>query len=194
MIDLAKYAALALVMAGCLSLLITQLRTGVPAMSSSRKEALQVVALLKAAGLAEDAVIYELGSGWGAMASVLAESFPQARIRGFELSPLPYWISRLRLRHHPHIRLMRQDFFRADLTDADAVVSYLMIRPMPKLGLLLDRDLKPGTPVVSLAFWFRDRQPEAVGRAGTAALYRWPARVDTSRLEETARVEETGRA
>ena len=181
MIEVVKYAALALVVAGCLSLLLTQLRTGVPAMSASRAEALEVAALLKAAGLAENAVIYELGSGWGAMAGVLAEAFPRARIRGFELSPLPFWISRLRLRRHSHVHLMRRDFFQADLTQADAVVSYLMIRPMPKLAALMDRELRPGTAVVSLAFWFRDRRPQQISRSGTAALYLWPARDDTTR-------------
>jgi hypothetical protein len=50
---------------------------------------------------------------------------------------------------------------------------------MPKLATRLDRMLKPGTPVVSLTFWFRDREVAAVrqgsGLRGAAALYFWPA-------------------
>ena len=54
-----------------------------------------------------------------------------------------------------------------------------------RLGLVaafLDRQLAPGTPVVSLSFWFRDRtvaaSRQSAGLLGAAALYRWPARRD----------------
>lgn len=171
--------ALLSVLALCLSILIFQVITGVPPLSSSSVEGADVVALLEQAGLAEDAVIYELGSGWGSLAIALARAFPAAEIRGIEMSPLPYWISRLRTRKLPNVRLRRGDFYRCDLTDAQAVTCYLMIKPMPKIAALLDRMLAPGTPVISLSFWFRDREVAASlksgGPLGAAALYYWPA-------------------
>jgi hypothetical protein len=48
-----------------LSLVVSVVRTGVPALSSSRLETDAVVALLAGVKLPERAVIMDLGSGWG---------------------------------------------------------------------------------------------------------------------------------
>jgi hypothetical protein len=181
--DLLSMVALLIISACCLSILIFQGITGVPPLSSNSVEAADVVALLKQAGLAEQAVVYELGSGWGSLVIALARAFPKADIRGIEMSPVPYWISRIRTRNMPNVLLRRGNFYNCDLTDAQAVTCYLMIKPMPKLAGFLDRMLSPGTPVVSLSFWFRDRQVaasrESSGLLGATALYYWSApRVD----------------
>jgi hypothetical protein len=163
-----------------LSLLIFQGITRVPPMSSSSGEAADVVSLLKQAGVAEGAIVYDLGCGWGSLVIALARAFPDARIRGIEMSPLPYWVARFRTRKMPNVFLQRGNFYAFDLRDAQAVTCYLMIKPMPKLAEFLDRMLKSGTPVVSLTFWFRERQAAAIrdgpGIRGAAALYYWPAR------------------
>jgi hypothetical protein len=181
--DLPSLVALLIVVALCLSLLMFQLITGVPPMSSSAAEAADVVALLRQASLPKQAIVYELGSGWGSLVIALARAFPDAQIRGIEMSPLPYWVARYRTRKIPNVYLQRANFYACDLHDAHAVTCYLMIKPMPKLGALLDRTLKPGTPVVSLTFWFRGREATASqqgpglgpGLRGSAALYFWPA-------------------
>jgi SAM-dependent methyltransferase len=180
MSDLCALALLIVVLILGGSLIVYQVVTGVPPMSSSRVEAADVVALLKQSGLAPGAVVYDLGCGWGTLAAALARAFPQAQIRGIELSPFPYWIARFRTRRWANVALRRADFFTCDLSDASAVTCYLMIKPMPKLAALLDRMLVDGTPVVALTFWFRDRAPAAQrngpGLRGPAALYFWPAR------------------
>lgn len=178
--DLLPMAALLIVLTLCLSILLFQLVTGVPPLSSNTLEGANVVALLKQAGLAEGAVVCELGSGWGSLVIALARAFPTAQIRGVEISPLPYWVSRFRTRNMPNVLLRRGSFFDCDLTDAQAVTCYLMIKQMPRIAELLDRTLVPGTPVVSLCFWFRDREiaasVESSGPLSAAALYYWPAR------------------
>jgi ubiquinone/menaquinone biosynthesis C-methylase UbiE len=177
--DVVSTAALLVVAVLGLSILVFQLMTGVPPLSSNATERADVVALLKKAGLSEGAVVYELGSGWGSLAIALAQAFPTAQIRGVEISPLPYWIARFRTRNLPNVRLRRADFFNCDLSDAQAVTCYLMTGPMPRIAQLLDRHLRAGTPVVSLCFWFRDRKVSASvkssGVLGAAALYHWPA-------------------
>jgi cyclopropane fatty-acyl-phospholipid synthase-like methyltransferase len=179
-IHLLEGLALVVVTAVCLSLLAAQAVTGVPTMSAGPAEKADVVALLRRAGCPDGAVIYDLGCGWGALVLALAEAFPNAQIRGVELSPVPYWVARLRTRHLRNVSLQRRDFLRLELDDAWAVACYLMPKPMPKLAAHLDRTLKPGAPVVALSFWFRDRQAAAVregpGLRGAAALYYWPAR------------------
>jgi len=179
MLDIPSLVVLLIAVSLCSSLLIFQIVTGVPPMSSSASEAADVVALLKQAGLPKQANVYELGSGWGSLVIALARAFPDARIRGIEASPLPYWVARFRTRKMHNVFLQRGNFHECDLRDAHAVTCYLMIKPMPKLAALLDRMLKPGTPVISLTFWFRERQVAAVregpGLRGAAALYFWPA-------------------
>jgi hypothetical protein len=98
-LDLLSIAVLIVVVAVGLSLLIVQLVTGVPPQSSSGREAADVIALLKEAGLPEQAVVYDLGSGWGSLVIELARAFPEAQIRGVEMSPFPYWVARFRTRN-----------------------------------------------------------------------------------------------
>lgn len=186
--DLISTVAVLLAAAAGLSILIFQGLTGVPPMSSNAAEAAAVVTLLKSAGLPDRAVVYDLGSGWGSLVLALARAFPDAQVRGVEISPLPYWVSRLRVRNLPNVALRRGDFYTGDLTDAQAVTCYLMIKTMPKLAGFLDRTLAPGTPVVSLSFWFRDREVAAsstsAGLLGATALYYWPA----SKTDDPARL------
>lgn len=179
--------ALLVVLALCCSLFAFQCITGVPPMSSNAAEGADIVGLLRRAGLAKRAIVYELGSGWGSLVVTLAEAFPDAQIRGIEISPLPYWVSRIRTRKMSNVHLRRGDFYDCDLQDAHAVTCYLMMNPMPKLAGFLDRSLTPGTPVVSLSFWFRERVVEASletsGLLGAAALYFWPARICANKAE-----------
>lgn len=180
MLHLVALLALTVTAIVACSLLWFYFATGVVPMSSGAGEAANVVALLKEAGLPKQAVLYELGCGWGTLVGALARAFPEAQIRGIEISPFPYWIARWRTRNAPNVQLRRANFFDCDISDADAIACYLMIRPMPALAALLDRSVRPGTPVVSLCFWFRDRQVAArrkqPGLSGEVALYLWPAR------------------
>jgi hypothetical protein len=161
------------------SLLLYQGLTGVPTMSSTRAEAADVVKLLREAHLSEYPTIVDLGCGWGSLAIALASAFPNANIVGIEISPFPYWVTRLRTLRRSNVRLSRDDFYHYDLRSADAIVCYLMMKPMPKLATFLDRVLQDGTPVVALTFWFHGRRVSAVregpGLRGSAALYHWPA-------------------
>jgi hypothetical protein len=79
-----------------------------------------------------------------------------------------------------NVFLRRGNFYDCDLTDAQGVTCYPMSMPMPKLAEFLDRMLMPGTPVVSLSFWFRNRSVAASrqssGLLSATALYYWPAR------------------
>jgi hypothetical protein len=179
MADLVSIAALLIVLSVGLSLLVVQGVTGVPPHPCGSREAADMVALLRQANLADHDVIYELGSGWGSLVIALARAFPEARIKGIELSPVPYWVARIRTRNMRNVSLQLGDFRRCDLSDAQAVACYLMISPMPRLAALLDRQLQPGTPVVALTFWFREREVAATrsggGLRGAAALYYWPA-------------------
>lgn len=177
---LISFVPVFVVAALCALVLAYHFMTGVPPMPTKPAEAADVVALLKQACMPQQPVIYELGCGWGSLVLTLARAFPDARIKGIELSPLPYWIARYRTRNMPNVSLKRGDFRDCDITDADAVTCYLMIKSMPQLSAFLDRMLAPGAMVVAVTFLFRDRRASAVrkgkGVRGKVALYVWPAR------------------
>ncbi|MGZ9722893.1 class I SAM-dependent methyltransferase [Rhizobium miluonense] len=180
MLDLPSLVPIIMALSLCLSILLVHGLTGVPPVPSSAAEIADVIELLRKANLPKRAIIYELGSGWGSLAIALARAFPDAEIRGIEISPVPYLFSKLRMWRFENVTIRWGNFFNRDISDADAVTCYLMIKPMPKVSSFLDHMLKDGTAVVSLTFWFRDRKVEAAregpGLRGGAALYHWPAR------------------
>lgn len=164
-----------------ITVLFYQLRTGVPPFPSTKAERQQVLKLLEQVEIPAGATIYELGSGWGGLARDLADAYPQATVVGIELSPFPYWVSKLRTRGRANLKLLRGDFHKLSLDDADVVTAYLMIKPMQPLAEKLDRELKKGAAVVTVAFLMRHRQPSSIvpGEGllqGATALYHWPAR------------------
>jgi precorrin-6B methylase 2 len=173
-------AVVGVVVLACLSILLYYARTGAPPVSATNVEVGDVVALLRAAELPRRAVIYELGCGWGTLAVALARAFPMASVIAVELSPLPWLVAAWRARRLNNLEVRRTDFHAVTLSDADAVTCYLMMAPMVELADTLDRELGPGTAVVALTFWFRDRLPAKTRRGpglrGDVALYHWPAR------------------
>ncbi|MDQ0133842.1 2-polyprenyl-3-methyl-5-hydroxy-6-metoxy-1,4-benzoquinol methylase [Neorhizobium galegae] len=163
----------------CLSLLFFHALTRVPSWPLAESEAADVVALLRDANLSRSAVIYDLGCGWGSLLIALAKAFPDAHVRGVEISPFPCFVARLRTRYLPNVSVVGKNFYKCDLADADAVTCYLMTSAMPRLSKFLDETVRPGTTVVTVTFWFRDRSPKMVkngpGLRGAVALYVWPA-------------------
>jgi len=160
-----------------LSIAFVQLFTGVPPVSTNASQANDAVALLKEAGLPEHAVIYDLGCGWGDLVIAFARAFPNAKVRGIEISPFPYWIARLRTCNMSNVSLLHKDFNKCYLRDAHAVACYLMPNLIPKLANFLDREIKQGTRVVALTFWFHERQVTLARKnlIQGVALYYWPA-------------------
>ena len=91
--------------------------------------------------------IYELGTGWGTLLFPLARQYPDCQVVGFETSPIPYLVSRIRQLYCrlPNVVLERRDFFSVLYGDADLIVCYLYPGAMRKLQIKFDRELKPGT-------------------------------------------------
>ena len=174
-----SWALLALVFFGIALVLLYYFRTGAPPVPASPEEVQQVIALLRDGNVKPGALVYELGCGWGGLALALARAFPQTQFRGIELSPLPFCVAKLRAWGYENLEVVRADFHDFDLSDADAVVCYLMIGPMLSLATTLDRQLKRDVPVVSVAFSFRDRRVFKTGASSKhgaqVRLYRWPA-------------------
>src|SRR5688572_7699583 len=108
-------ALIAIVLAGLLSILVYVAKTGVGPVPSTQREITAAIELLRDAGIDPQAKIYELGCGWASLALGLSRAFPEASIVGFELSPLPYLVAKLRTLGHRRIVIKRRDFRRESL-------------------------------------------------------------------------------
>ncbi|HEB79909.1 MAG TPA: class I SAM-dependent methyltransferase [Rhodospirillales bacterium] len=147
-IEMAVFAALLVVMA---LVLIYTLKTGIsPHPTSPSVKA----ALLAALPERLEGDVFELGSGWGTLAFPLAARFPHCRVEAFELSPLPWLVSRLRLLFQPlpNLAIHRRDFHRAPLGGAALVTCYLHPEGMERLKAKFEAELAPGTWVLCNAF------------------------------------------
>jgi methylase of polypeptide subunit release factors len=99
--------------------------------------------------------IVELGSGWGGIAIEAAKTYPQCKVIGFECSPVPLMMARLRKLLNPrlkNLRFVRRDFFDFDMKDADVVLCYLSNPHMARLEPKLDKELHEGAEVISSTF------------------------------------------
>lgn len=68
--------------------------------------------------------IIDCGSGWGGLCRKLSKHFPHATVIGYEISPFPYWASKI-VSLVGNYTVHRQDIFKTDLSDADILICYL---------------------------------------------------------------------
>ncbi len=99
-------------------------------------------------------LVFELGSGWGTLAFSAAKAYPRVQIRGFEISPVPLYFSRLKkwLGGYHNVTFSSQNFFDVNMGDADIILTYLIQPLMEQLRIKFEKDLKPGTIVISNTF------------------------------------------
>jgi hypothetical protein len=123
--------------------------------------------------------IAELGCGWGGLLLRAAHHFPTAAIHGYEMFFLPRWVTQLRCLGQQRISISGDDFFAQNLSDYDLLFCYLSPQLMSALQEKSQRELRPGTIIVSNAFAMPDFVPIAtatvafVGQKIDVYVYRW---------------------
>lgn len=104
--------------------------------------------------------LVDLGSGLGGLALYLARHFPQARVAGVELAPLPWAISVLRSRTSGSAApFYRQDYNVLNLADYDVVFAYLSPVAMPSLWRKAQGEMRKGSMLISYEFAIPDVEP-----------------------------------
>lgn len=117
----------------------------------------------------EPELIVELGSGWGGIAMEAAYKYPQAKIIGFECSPIPLLAARIRKLFNPRLKnltFLRRDFFKFDMHDADVVLCYLSNPHMAQLETKLDKELQNGAEIISSTFYMPHWKTKNVSTVG----------------------------
>ena len=119
--------------------------------------------------------LIDLGAGDGRIAIAAAREFG-AKALGVELHPDRYAIIRNSVPSlKPNLQALRQNFFEADLSNADVVTMYLLPSVNEALRRKLERELHSGARVVTHDFSIPDWAPSRVeliqGPLGLHALY-----------------------
>ena len=113
-----------------------------------------VDAMLDAAGVKADDVVYDLGSGDGRIVITAAKKYG-ARGIGIEIDPAlvkKATENAAAAGVSDRVRFVTQDLFTTDISEATVVTLYLLQSINERLRPKLVRELKPGTRVVSHVF------------------------------------------
>jgi Methyltransferase small domain len=145
-----------------LSIVYKSLRNGISPMPSSTPVRQIVAAEIEKLGGV--GTIVEAGSGWGALALLLAKKCKSAQVIGIENSIIPLWISKLTamLNSNRNLAFIRGNLYTYSYEQANVVVCYLFPGAMRKLSPLLREQLAPGSYVISICFALPDWQPERI--------------------------------
>ena len=136
-----------------------------------------VYQMLELAGVTENDVVYDLGSGDGRIVILAAQKYG-ARGVGIELDAKLVDISRRVARDagvETRVKFIQGDLFAADISEATVVTLFLSLSVNNELEPKLKRELRPGTRIVSHQFPMGTWAPERTVPAkddGTT-LYLW---------------------
>jgi len=136
--------------------------------------------MLRVAGVSEEDVVYDLGSGDGRIPIMAAEEFG-ARGVGIEIDPDLVEKARSKAKMAgvaDRVEFRRGDLFETDLSEATVVALYLWPEINIKLRPKLLRQLDPGDRIVSHDFRMGDWAPDStvdagLGNTGNEVVYLW---------------------
>lgn len=135
--------------------------------------------------LVSNGQIIELGSGWGTLAFALAHHFPKVQVMAYEISPIPYLVSKFlaQLRPLSNLKIARKDFFAVSFAHTSLAVCYLYPQAMMRLKTKFEKELAPTAYVLSHTFAVPGWIPIRVEYASD--LYRTPIYLYQIRLSVT---------
>lgn len=118
--------------------------------------------LFELSGARAGELFLDIGCGDGRVLKVARER--GMRSRGYEISFLFYFLSRLRFLFSPspRPRIFFKNFWNADMSDADVIFFFLTPRVYEKLGEKLFREMKSGACVISYVWPIPHREPFVV--------------------------------
>jgi SAM-dependent methyltransferase len=130
--------------------------------------------MIELAGVKKGDVVYDLGSGDGRI--VIAAAKRGARAVGFEIDPDLVAESRANIQKagvQESAEIRNQDILTVDLSGASVVTMYLLPDVNLKLRPNLQKQLKPGSRIVSHAFDMGDWKAEKVEQVDGRTIYLW---------------------
>lgn len=137
--------------------------------------------MLAMAGLRDDDVVVDLGSGNGLIPLTAARMNPRLRGLGVDIDPKLVEESNARARSEgvaDRVRFEHRNAFDADLSEATVVTMWLFPELMSLLRPVILERARPGTRVVTSTWALGSWQPDETSNDGSS-IYMWivPARV-----------------
>jgi len=135
-----------------------------------------VDAMLKMANVTAKDVVYDLGSGNGIIVVTAAEKYG-ARAVGIDIDPQRVKEANERVQKagvEDKVTILNEDLFETDISAATVVTLYLLPSLNQKLIPKLNKELKPGTRIVSQSFDMGDDYPpEKTQDVNGRSVYMW---------------------
>jgi len=132
-------------------------------------------AMLRLAGVTSTDTVYDLGSGDGRIVIAAARKYG-ARGVGIEIDPKLIAAARKNAESAgvaDRVTFRQEDLFKADFSEATVVTLYLSETINRRIRGILQRQLKPGSRIVSHRFTMGDWEPQAQERHEGTTIYLW---------------------
>ena len=129
--------------------------------------------MLELADVQEGDVVIDLGSGDGRIITTAAKEY-KARAIGIEADPIRLIWSRVNIRNNglsEKVKVLWGNFFDKDLEEATVVTIYQNQETNKKLKPKFEKELEPGTRIVSHVFTFDGWEPKKVDQESQIYLY-----------------------
>jgi hypothetical protein len=134
---------------------------------------------LRLAHLQPGEVLYDLGAGDGRVLLIAAREFG-ARAVGIEIGPIQcvlIWLRTVAGGLGNRIEVRWENFYQADLKEADLVFVYATSRELTKLAPHLETQLKKGARLVSISADFHEWEPQEFDDRELIFVYEMPPKV-----------------
>jgi len=142
----------------CFVFLMTPLFSKVPFVPVRKKVLSEIISALE---LKDKSVLYDLGCGDGRVLFAASEVYKNITCVGIEKAPFPYlWAKYCQFfAGDKRVSILYGDMFKLDISPATHIFLYLFPRLMNDLLPKFEKELKPGSRVVSCDFEFANKKP-----------------------------------
>ena len=135
-----------------------------------------VTAMLKLANVSAKDLVYDLGCGDGMIVTAAAKEFGAHSV-GIDINPVRVKEANERVQKAgvaDKVKILNEDLFEANISQATVVTLYLLQTLNQKLIPKLNKELKPGTRIVSQTFSMGDNYPpEKTVEVAGRSVYLW---------------------
>jgi SAM-dependent methyltransferase len=131
---------------------------------------------LMLARLQPNETLYDLGAGDGRVLMIAARDFG-ARAVGIEIGPIQcalIWLRAVATGLGNQIQVRWENFYKANVKDADVVFVYATSKEVIKLALHLKKQMKKGSRLVSISADFPEWEPTTVDDRDLIFVYEMP--------------------
>lgn len=132
---------------------------------------------LQLANLQPGETLYDLGAGDGRVLFIAVRDFG-AKAVGLEIGPIQcalIWLRSVASGFGDQVQVRWENYFKANLQDADVVFVYATSKEVMKLAPHLEEQMKKGSRLVAISADFSDWEPSTMDDQDLIFVYKMPA-------------------